>query len=178
MTDKTPPADEFFVNRKEAYDWLVDNAFKVSSGKFYGDCKKGFPAINADKTVSKYQVVIYGQGLKEEQAPDLSALQKSGYDHKKAKADATIAEIKAKQMEREEDELWLHADVAWSVIAALLGQIRESIRHQQHTACPEMVVAVGGEVARAPELFELLEGCVDKAYNEVAGEKLEVDWEE
>ena len=178
MTEKTTPPNEFFTNRAEAHDWLVDNEFKVSRGKFYDDCKKGFPAINADKTISKYQVAVYGQGLKKDQAPDLSALQKSGYDHRKAKADAKIAEMKAMQMEREEDDLWLHADVAWSVIAALLGQIREAIRHQQHTACPEMVVAVGGAVARAPELFELLEGCVDKAFNEVAGEKLEVDWEE
>jgi hypothetical protein len=178
MTEKTTPADEYFVNRKEAYDWLVDNGFKVSSGKFYGDCKKGFPAINSDKTVSKYQVAIYGQGLRDDQAPDLSAMQKTGFDHDKAQADAKIAVMKADRMEREEDDLWLHADVAWSVIAGLLGRVRESIRHQLHTDCPEMVVAVAGDVARAPELFELLEACVDKAYNEVAGEKLEVRWEE
>jgi len=178
MTDKTPPADEFFVNRKEAHDWLVENAFKVSSGKFYGDCKKGFPAINADKSVSKYQVAVYGQGLRNDQAPDLSALQTSDDVHRKAKADAKIAEMRADRMEREEDDLWLHADVAWSAVASLLGRVREAIRHQQHTASPEMVVAVGGQVARAPELFELLEGCVDRAYNEVAGEKIEMIWEE
>lgn len=178
MTDSNKPESEYFVNRKEAHDWLSENGFKVSTGKFYADCKKGFPAINSDKSVSRYQVAIYGQGLREQQTPDLKDLQSSSYDHKKAKSDAEISEMRANRMKREEDALWLHADEAWSAVAALLGRVRESIRHQLHTDCPEMVLAVGGEVARAPELFELLEGCVNKAYNEVAGETLEVEWEE
>jgi aspartyl-tRNA synthetase len=175
---KPAPQEEFFVNRSEAYDWLIANNFKVSSGKFYGDCKKGFPAINADKTVSRYHVAIYGQQLKEENTPDLSSIQTASYDHRKAKAEADMAEMKAEKMAREEDALWLHADDAWSAIAALIGNLRDAIRRELHDAQVDIIVAAGGEIARGPEVYEHIDGVVGRAFNGVAKRGIDVQTEE
>ena len=54
---------ERFVNRKQALDWLKAQGYKVSQGKFYQDCAAGFPAVRKDGTVSRYQVMQYGQQL-------------------------------------------------------------------------------------------------------------------
>ncbi len=179
MTKDQNTESEFFKDRKEAHEWLEDNGYKVSQGKFYQDIKKkGFPVLNPDKTVSKFQVLLYGQKLQGGQASDPSALHSSEWAHRKEKADAISAEIKAKKMEREEDELWLHADQAWAAIAALVGSLRQAVRHQSHQISPEVVLAAGGEASRAPEIFELLEAATDKAFNEVAGSKLEISFRE
>lgn len=171
-------SEEYFVNRKEAHVWLEENGFVVSSGKFYADCKKGFPAVNPDKTVSKYQVAVYGQKLKKENTPDLSAVERSSDDHRKAKADANIAEMKDRRMQREEDDLWLHADVAWSAIAGLMGELRRAIRHYHNQESSAFVLAAGGEASRAPEVFEMMEAATDKAFNEVAGKKIEISFKD
>ena len=169
---------EYFGNRKEAHQWLIDNGFKISQGKFYQDCKKnGFPYFNRDGRVSKYQVMEYGRGLQEERAPDLSALERSEHLHRKEKADAEIAEMKAERMRREEDGLWLHADVAWSALAVVVGNLRDTIRRSLHRAQVEIVLTAGGEIARAPEVYEQLEGVVNQAFNEAAKQGFEVRWE-
>lgn len=169
---------EYFKNRKEAHTWLQEEGFKISIGKFYEDCKqKGFPVVSQDGTVSKYQVSVYGRALTSEQAPDPSALERSEWAHRKEKADAKVAEMKAEKMEREEDALWLHADDAWSAVAAVIGNLRDAIRRSVHTAQVDLVLAAGGDVNRAPELYEHLEQVVNGAFNDVAKKGIEVQWE-
>ena len=169
---------EYFENRKEAHQWLTDNGFKGSQGKFYQDCKRNaFPFVNKDKTVSKYQVAEYGRGLQEKQTPDLSAIQRSEYLHQKEKAESEIAIMKAERMRRDEDALWLHADTAWSVLAVLIGNLRDAIRRSLHSAQVDIVLAAGGEISRAPEVYERIEGVVDQAFNEVAKKGIDVQWE-
>jgi len=169
---------ETFKSRKEAHDWLVENGYAVSVGKFYQDIKsKGFPVLNPDKSISKYQVAMYGKGLQTDQQPDPSALARSEYAHQKEKADAEIATMKAERMRREEDELWLHADKAWSVVAALFGELREVIRRDLHDAQITITTAAGGDINRAPEVFETADKVIDKAFNRVAGSSLEIRWE-
>lgn len=169
---------ETFKNRKEAHRWLVANGYAVSVGKFYQDIdEKGFPVLNPDKSVSKYQVALYGKDLQTDQQPDPSALSRSEDAHRKEKADADIATMKAERMRREEDELWLHADKAWSVVAALIGELREVIRRDLHDAQLDVTAAAGGDINRAPEVFETMDKVIDKAFNRVAGSSLEIRWE-
>ena len=170
--------DEYFDNRREAHEWLIANGFKVSQGKFYQDCKKNaFPVVNKDGSVSKYQVVEYGRGLQEEQKPDLTSIQRSEHLHQKEKAEAEIAVMKAERMRRDEDSLWLHADTAWSALAVLVGNLRDAIRRSLHGAQVDIVLTAGGEISRAPEVYERIEGVVDQAFNEVAKKGIDVQWE-
>lgn len=181
MTDKPEPNDkpgEYFANRKEALEWLNANDYKVSQGKFYQDCKKnGYPFVGKDGSVSKYQVAEYGMSLQKELVPDLSALERSGHLHRKEKAEMEISEMKAERMRRDEDVLWLHADTAWSVLAVLIGSLRDAIRRSLHGAQVDIVLAAGGEISRAPEVYERIEGVVDQAFNEVAKKGIDVQWE-
>lgn len=169
---------ETFKSRQEAHTWLIDQGYAVSVGKFYQDIKKkGFPVLNADKTVSKYQVAVYGKGLATEQQPDPSALSRSEHAHQKEKAEAEMAVMKAERMRREEDALWLHADQAWSVVAALIGDLRDVIRRQLHDAQVDITLAAGGDPSRAPEVYEHIDGVINKAFNEVAGTSLDIQWQ-
>lgn len=177
MTTKTEPTAEYFKNRKEAHNWLRAEGYKVSQGKFYQDIKaNGFPVLNSDGSVSKYQVAVYGRGLEESQAADPSALDRSAYMHRKEKADAELAEMKAERMRREEDKNWLHAEDAWAVVAGLVGTLRDTIRRHLHAGQIEITLAAGGEATRAPEVFEHLETVVNKAFNEVAGQKISINF--
>ncbi len=171
--------DLYFRTRKEAHEWLQANGFNVSQGKFYGDIKKnGFPVVNADKTVSKYQVSEYGRSLKAEKAPDLSALERSENLHRKEAAEAEMAEIKAQRMRREQDKQWLHRDDAWSVVATLVVSIRDALRRAAHDGKEELAEAAGGELLRAPGLYEKIDELViNRAFNEVVGVRLDIQWE-
>lgn len=170
---------EYFKNRKEAHTWLTENGYKISQGKFYQDCKQnGFPFVNQDGTVSKYQVMEYGLSLKEETVPDLAALKRSENLARKEKAEMVQAEIKAIRLQREEDEFWLHADDAWSALAAIIGNLRDGIRRAVHTDQVAIVLAAGGEVNRAPEVYEHIEQVINGAFNEVAKKGIDVQWEE
>ena len=166
-------SEERFVNRKQAFDWLVAQGYKVSRGKFYQDCKAGFPALHRDGTVSRYQVMQYGQQL------DISArtfMPDSGKedDARKAKAEADIAEMKAERMRRDEDALWLHAETAWAQMAAIVGVLRDNLHYQFYVAQNEIVHVAGGDMDRNHEVFEMCDGLVNKAFNEIAGTSIDV----
>lgn len=53
---------ERFRNRREALDWLQVRV-QISQGKFYQDCAAGLLTIHPDKSISKFQVVEYGESL-------------------------------------------------------------------------------------------------------------------
>ncbi|WP_310601453.1 hypothetical protein [Desulfobulbus sp.] len=169
---------EYFRSRKEAHDWLIEQRYAVSIGKFYQDIKeKGFPVLNPDKTVSKYQVAVYGKSLENAQQPDPSALERLEAMHRKERAEAEIAEMKAERMRREEDAEWLHSSLAWSVVAGLIGNLRDVVRRHLHDAQIDIAKAAGGDIARAPEVYEAVDQVISQAWNEVAGSELQIQWE-
>lgn len=169
---------ELFDNRKRAHEWLVEQGYKISIGKFYDDCKNnGFPVIRQDGSVSMFQVLTYGQNLKSETQADPSALFNSEFNQRKAQADAVISEIKASRMQKEEDDQWLHAEDAWSALAGIIGNLRDSLRHHIHTGQTEIVLAAGGDTKRSAEVFEVVDALVSKAFNEISEKAVDITWE-
>lgn len=176
MDAATATAAERFVNRKQALNWLNAQGYKISQGKFYQDCAAGFPELHRDGTVSRYQVMQYGQQLDvsaRSTVPDASRENEA----RKAAAEADMAEMKAERMRRDEDVLWLHADQAWASVAALVGTLRDCLRHHFHTAQNELVHVAGGDMGRNHEVFEFCDDIVNKAFNEVAGASIDVTFE-
>ncbi|KJS02223.1 MAG: hypothetical protein VR65_06140 [Desulfobulbaceae bacterium BRH_c16a] len=170
------PAAERFVNRKQALNWLAAQGYKISQGKFYQDCAAGFPELHRDGSISRFQVMQYGQQLDvsaRSVAPDASRENEA----RKAKADADMAEMKAERMRRDEDAEWLHADQAWAAIAGILGTLRDCIRHHFHAGQNDLVQVAGGDMNRNSEVFEFCDDIVNKAFNEVAGESINVTFE-
>ncbi len=168
-------SSDYFKNRKKALDWLRSKGHQISQGKFYNDCDAGFPAVRMDKTVSKWQVAEYAASLGAETASSKpqSTIES---EQRKAKADAEMAEMKAEKMRREQDRLWLHADEAWSALAAVVGKLRDAVRRELYNKQVEIVLAAGGETHRAPEVYEHVDGIVDKAFNDVARSGINVEW--
>ena len=167
--DAPAPEGERFKNRKQAHNWLTSQGYKVSNGKFYKDCDEGFPPIHKDGSVSRYQVLQYAQQQDVERRGSAPAGDGEDYDARSVKAKALQEEIKLEKMQREHDAEWLHADAAWSALAALVGAIQDSLRHHFHTGQGQIIHAAGGEPARGPEVYEACEELLGAAFNEVAG---------
>lgn len=174
-------SQERFASRKKALVWLNDNGMKVSTGKFYQDCDTGFPAVHADKTVSKFEVMEYGQKLKKNTVSiDSAAARESDREdeRRKAKADADVAVMKADKMRREMDDEWIHASTAWAAVAGIVGTLRDSLRHHLHASQAEIVHVAGGEVERTYEVFEYCEEIINSAFNDVAGGSIDINFDD
>lgn len=169
------PEGERFANRKQALNWLVSQGYKISQGKFYQDVKAGFPGLQRDGSISRYQVMQYGQQLDvESRGAQVFPGGQDDYEARKAKADAEIKEMQAAKMRKEEDADWLHADAAWAAIAGLLGVLKDSLRHHFHAGQGELIHLAGGDPARGPEVYESCEEIMARAFNEVSRmEKIE-----
>ncbi len=178
------PGGERFVNKLQAYNWLAAQGYKVSRAKFYGDCKgseiqPGFPPTYQDGSLSKFLVMQYAQQCDvETRGVGLvpAAVDNAENEARKLKAEADIAETKAKRMLREDDRLWLHADDAWASVAALMGVLRDAIRHHLYGASREVIHLAGGDQARNNEVFEAVDGVVSRAFNDVAGDEINVEF--
>ncbi len=169
--------EERFVNRKQALDWLQAQGHKLSRGKFYNDCGRGNPPVARDGSLSKFQVLLYGQALDKKIEPSPEAYDSREFDLRRSKADAEMAEIKAEKMRREKDSSWLHADQAWATVAGLVGNLRDAIRHQLFTGQRDVVAVAAGDQDRSQEVFELLEELINKAFNETAKKTLDLKFE-
>ena len=170
LPDQAPaPEGERFKNRKQAFDWLQAQGYKISRGKFYQDCDAGQPPVHQDGTVSRFQVLQYGQQLDVERRSsiDASAMERDQAELKKIKAEADRAAMQAEAMRREHDRDWLPADQAWAAIAALVGDITNSIRHHLGSSIGELIYLAGGDPDRSQELLDGCEQVVAKALNEV-----------
>lgn len=169
------PEGERFANRIQALNWLKAQGYKISQGKFYQDVKAGFPVLQRGGTVSRYQVMQYGQQLDVEIRGVASVSGgREEHDDRRAKAEADIKEMEATKRRREEDAEWLHADAAWAAIAGLLGVLKDSLRHHFHAGQGELIHLAGGDPARGPEVYESCEEIMARAFNEVARmEKIE-----
>jgi hypothetical protein len=104
-------------------------------------------------------------------------IQSKEYAARKEKADAEIAEMKAERMRREENRYWLHAEEAWSDIAAVLIALRDSIRHHLYTGQREIVHHAAGNQDHSQEVFEATDALVSTAFNEISEQSLAVTFE-
>ena len=90
-----PPEGERFANRKQAHDWIRNQGYSTSRGKFYNDVAEGFPRIHKDKTISRFEVLQYcqQQDVERRGTPVDLADARENAETRKAVADADRAEI-------------------------------------------------------------------------------------
>lgn len=162
----TATNDERFKNRSSALAWLQSRG-KISAGKFSQDCAAGYPAVHSDKTLSKWQVMEYAEklfgGVREMPAMiDMSA-KKQALEIEKLEQDVE----KGKLANRKEDDKWLYKEEAWAQMAAIIGKLRDSLRHQMHVGTVALITAAGGDHQRGPEVYEIAEGLISRAFNEI-----------
>lgn len=159
-------SEDRFKNRKEALTWLQTKG-QISTGKFYQDCQDGKVAVAADKTLSKFQVAEYAEKVFGLAKPITPSYERSD---KMAELELREQELKVEKMElsnRKEDASWLQKEDAWAQMAALIGTLRDSLRHQMHVGTVAIINAAGGDPARGPEVYEQSEELISRAFNEV-----------
>jgi len=155
-----------FKNRAAALAWLQSRG-KISAGKFSQDTAAGYPTVYPDKTLSRWQVAEYaektfGQVRETPTAVDMSA--------KKARLEIEKLEQeleKGKLANRKEDDKWLYKEEAWAQMAAIIGKLRDSLRHQFHVGAVAIITSSTGDPQRGPEVYEITEGLISRAFNEI-----------
>lgn len=162
MTDTS----ERFKNRQAALKWLQTRG-QISTGKFYQDCDAGIVQVSADKTVSKYQVMEYAErifGFTRQQAP----LQDQVAKKDRLEIELLEQKVEKQKLEnRKEDSNWLQKEEAWAQMAAIIGKLRDGLRHQFHVGSVALIHASGGDPARSPEVYEASEVLLSRAFNEI-----------
>jgi hypothetical protein len=164
------PEGERFRNRKQAFDWLKSQGYKVSQGKFYGDCEAGSPAVHKDGSVSRFHVMQYGQQLDlERKSSDPDSQKADEADLRKRIAEAEIAERKNEREKRQMDSEWLNRSDALTQMAAIMGKTRAALRRRFSSTYQEVVKKCGGDHNRGNEVNEYQDSLIRQAFNEVAG---------
>lgn len=155
-----------FKNRKEALLWLQDRG-QISTGKFYQDCNDGQITIHADKTISRFEVMQYAEklfGFTRQTAPAFDMAEKKS----RLEMEKLEMEVEAQRLKnRKEDALWLYKEDAWAQMAAIIGTLRDSLRHQAHVGTPVVIHTAAGDPQRGPEVYEAIEELAARAFNEV-----------
>lgn len=171
------PEGERFKTRKTALDWIKAQGYQVSTGKFYQDCDSGFPAVHKDKTVSRFQVMQYVQQLDVERK---STSTDRAEEKEQLEINKLRLEVERRQIEnRRDDDKWLNKETAYAHMAAIIGTLRDSLRHHFQVGSPALVHLAGGDHNRAPELYEGVEDILAKSFNEiVARGRIETVFEE
>ncbi|NTV50948.1 MAG: hypothetical protein HGA20_15070 [Geobacteraceae bacterium] len=140
---------------------------QISAGKFSKDCGAGYPSVHSDKSLSKWQVMEYAEktfGAVRETpvAIDMSA-KKARLEVEKLEQDVE----KGKLANRKEDDKWLYKEEAWAQMAAIIGKLRDSLRHQFHVGTVAIITSSAGDPQRGPEVYETAEGLISRAFNEI-----------
>lgn len=161
-------SEDRFKNQSEALAWLRTKG-KISAGKFSMDCRSGNYdlGIATDKSLSKFKVAEYAEKLFGGGKQLTPSYERS---ERMAEMELREQELKVEKMElanRKEDANWLQKEDAWAQMAAIIGTLRDSLRHQFHVGSVAVIHAAGGDPARGPEVYEQTEELISRAFNEV-----------
>lgn len=160
MTDHS--ADLWFPTKAEAFRWYTDQGGQRQRASFY-------EAIPSDgKRVSRLSV---SEMLRREAGARREAVDYGELEGKKASLEVAKLEmeVERRQIEnRREDDKWLLKDAAYAHMAALVGTLRDALRHHFHAGQGMLVHLSGGDPGRGPELYEGCEEILAKAFNDIA----------
>ncbi|TLM66023.1 MAG: hypothetical protein FDZ69_07520 [Deltaproteobacteria bacterium] len=164
----TPP--QVFKNRVEAHRYVAGLGIAVAERTFYLDVDRR-NMLQPDKSVLLCDVLAY---LREKfdygsqhQRRDISAEEKQREidDLDLREKRAKVAKLEREQ--RAEDGKWMLCEEAWAQQAALVGTLRDALRHHFHLGQSSLVHLAGADPARGPELYEGIEEIMARAFNEI-----------
>ena len=172
MSQYTPK--QSYKSRAEAFRLFIDpQNLPVSQAKFYLDAARR-DMVLPDKTIQLSALLSYAKDeLKVSTISGQSLVDRSrdqeriGHEDRKTKAEADIKEMQAEEARRKMDKDWLYSDSAWAALAGLVGTLQDTLRHHFHVGSPDLITLAGGDLQRAPEVYEGAEAIMAKAFNEV-----------
>ena len=158
-------------DRKAAWEFLRAQGFKVSSGKFYGDCSKNMVKVNADGTINEAEALAYAvRYLKKVKGGDADAVLDDIFKSKaKAELDKTLVqEEKLRfELERERGNYLPRADVM-TQFAVKWGTLEASLRHLLRTRARDWIYACGGDAKKFDMFVALVGSEMDEIFNSMA----------
>jgi hypothetical protein len=169
--DAPAPEGERFANRKQALNWLHAQGYKVSQGKFYGDCNAGYPAIHRDGTISRFQVLQYAQqqdverrsfngaGELSEQEQELK-IRKLQNEVRRQDREESLASGRVIERDLAEQSMRLKILVVYEKVAAQFRRDQEQIIHR-----------LGLPPKKAAQFVAEAVGCVDRAFLDMRARK-------
>ena len=174
-----PP--QVFKNRVEAHRYVESLGVTVAERTFYLDVDKR-QMLQSNKSLLLCDVLAYlrekfdyGAPAKRRDVPAEERLAELD-DLELRERRAKVAKLEREQ--RAEDERWILKDQAWGQMAALVGTLRDALRHHFHIGQARLVHLAGADPARGPELYEGIEEIMAKAFNEiVASGRIDVTFE-
>lgn len=174
--------EDRFKNRKEALDWLQQRG-QISQGKFYEDCSRGYIehdgrqialTVHPDKSISKFQIMLYAEAVLGFTRQSISALDLA---ERKEKLDVRERELKVDKLVREKEladrELhkdWKHRDESEEEIAGVLGMLLDAFDHQLYKGAPELIQVCNGDISRVDEVYATTRMLLSTAVREVLAE--------
>ena len=164
--------DDGFKTRKKALDWLSENGFKISQGKFYKDCcPDGVVPLKKNGSVDKADVVRYANTLNVT-TPQTKELSKTREN--KEELERKILEVKLAKnsldLDREREK-WLSSEKAFALSAGLAGAIKDAVSYHIRHEVLDVIEAAGGKKSMETDCIEAMDAVFVLAYNEVANKE-------
>lgn len=160
---------ERFERQKDALEWLHGHFGRTfpSAGKFSMDCRDGACVVQLDKSIRLKDLRSYAERLSfNKRAASASA----SLAERKEELEIRKRELEIDKLEREkraEDERWMLKEDAWAQMAALVGTLRDALRHHFHLGQNHLMHLAGADPSRGPELYEGVEEIMARSFNEV-----------
>lgn len=171
-----------YKNRAEAYALLIQpGGYGVSRAKFYEDCAR-LRIVQPDKSLHLSDLLAY---VKQElKASPVTGQSLGDVDQarEKEKEELRGLRLKNEKLEKEnrkEDRRWMLRSEAEDHEAALVGLLRDTLRHLVRIQATSLLRTAGGSPSREPEFMQALLALVDHGFNELAdAEEIEVEFAE
>lgn len=174
---QTKTDDREFKSQKEARNFLIDQGYKVSVGKFSQDSHQ---FTTGKGTIVLSELIDYARKelRKTGSLADLAA-QREEADTRKAIADADRAEIKRDEERRLLDKNWISRDDSDLEVCVWAALTRDSIVARLDKNLPLLIHVSGGQVDRLAEAQAVIDQTISEACNDIANSgEVNVDIEE
>ena len=156
MPDTIPPFD--FKNRKQALEWLKEQGFNVSRGKFYQDVTAGRCIINPVGSISRLHVALYMQAQKEKHL----LRQLSDYEYRERRQ-FSPQPIRLKQRE------YMTKAEGWNLITGLIRTYHTTLLYRLQDQKKSLIAACEGNPAQDCTLFDFLQHLAEQVLSEIIG---------
>jgi hypothetical protein len=137
--------DQLFKNKRQAHEWLQQQGYKVSVGKFYTDCRRGVCHVNEDGSIYEAFALHYAMNqLKQTGTPDGCA---SPLMEEKTRLEIEHLQIKARkaqfEMEKEQGK-WIPKKELEEELNIRISAFDNMVLHLLRTRMAEWLMMAGG----------------------------------
>ena len=160
-----------YKNRAEAYVLFIQpGGYGVSRSKFYEDCGRR-RMIQQDKSLLLSDLLAYAKSELETAKAENRPFADEEYSREMRELDLREkrASVNTKEKAAQKDNgLWMLRADATDQAAALVVLLRATLRHHVTSGTDAVILAAGGNPARAVEVEATIQEIIAKGFNDLA----------